>query len=141
MKIKNLEVKNFKSCPDGTYELSKINVLLGKNGRGKTSMQMALRYLLNGVLPNDPIRHGQDHLSVFAIIDDGENTIIGRECYLSDTFQVNGNDVKEKVFYQTAESMRKECMKSGIHIEAGKTSNSFFTAQDESILWEFLTTG
>lgn len=54
MKIKNLEVKNFKSCPDGTYELSKINVLLGKNGRGKTSMQMALRYLLNGVLPNDP---------------------------------------------------------------------------------------
>lgn len=32
-------------------------------------------------------------------------------------------------------------MKSGIHIEAGKTSNSFFTAQDESILWEFLTTG
>ena len=35
MKIKNLEVKNFKSCPDGTYALSQINVLLGKNGRGK----------------------------------------------------------------------------------------------------------
>lgn len=30
MKIKNLEVKNFKSCPDGTYALSQINVLLGK---------------------------------------------------------------------------------------------------------------
>lgn len=141
MKIKNLEVKNFKSCPDGTYALSQINVLLGKNGRGKSSMQMALRYLLNGVLPNNPIRHGQDHLSVSAIIDDGENTIIGRECYLSDTFQINGNDVKEKVFYQTAENMRKECMKSGIHIAAGKTSNSFFTTQDECVLWEFLTTG
>ena len=37
MKIKNLKVENFKSCPDGVYELSKINVLIGKNGKGKSN--------------------------------------------------------------------------------------------------------
>lgn len=47
MKIESITVKNFKGCPDGTYNLSKLNMLIGKNGKGKTSFQLALRYLLN----------------------------------------------------------------------------------------------
>lgn len=141
MKIKNLKVKNFKSCPDGVYALSGINVLLGKNGKGKSSLQMALRYLLNGNLPENPIRYGEDHLSVSAVIDDGQNTSIGRECYLADTFRLNGEDVKEKVFFQNVSEKQNECQRYGIHITAGPASNHYFYGKDESVLWEFLSTG
>lgn len=141
MKIKNLKVKNFKSCPDGVYALSNINVLLGKNGKGKTSLQMALRYLLNGTLPDDPIRHGEDYLSVSAVIDDGQDTSIGREYYLPDTYRINGNDVKEKLFFQNVSAKMEECRTNRIHIIAGQTSNPYFHGKDESVLWEFLTTG
>ena len=141
MKIKNLNVKNFKSCPDGVYSLSNINVLLGKNGKGKSSMQMALRYLLNGTLPNDPIRHGEDHLMVSAIIDDGQNTAISREYYLPDTYRINGEDLKEKLFFQNTSAKMEECRIHGIHIIAGQASNPYFYGKNESVLWEFLTTG
>lgn len=69
MKIESITVKNFKGCPDGTYNLSKLNMLIGKNGKGKTSFQLALRYLLNGKLPADPIRHGNEILYVSGIIE------------------------------------------------------------------------
>lgn len=141
MKIKNLKVKNFKSCPDGVYALSNINVLLGKNGKGKSSLQMALRYLLNGDLPEDPIRHGEDHLSVSAVIDDGQDTSIGRECYLPDTFLLNGDEVKEKLFYQNVTEKKNEFQKYGIHITAGPASNRYFYGKEEAVLWEFLSTG
>ena len=32
MKIESITVKNFKGCPDGTYNLSKLNMMIGKNG-------------------------------------------------------------------------------------------------------------
>ena len=70
MKIESITVKNFKGCPDGTYNLSKLNMLIGKNGKGKTSFQLALRYLLNGKLPADPIRHGNEILYVSGIIEE-----------------------------------------------------------------------
>ena len=141
MKIKNLKVKNFKSCPDGVYALSGINVLLGENGKGKTSLQMALRYLLNGTLPEDPIRHGEDHLAVSAVIDDGQDTSISREYYLPDTYRINGNDVKDRIFFQNTSAKMTECQNNGLHIMAGQASNSYFYGKEESVLWEFLTTG
>ena len=131
MKIKNLKVKNFKSCPDGVYALSGINVLLGENGKGKTSLQMALRYLLNGTLPEDPIRHGEDHLAVSAVIDDGQDTSISREYYLPDTYRIDGNDVKDKIFFQNTSAKMTECQNNGLHIMAGQASNSYFYGKDD----------
>ena len=96
MKIESITVKNFKGCPDGTYNLSKLNMLIGKNGKGKTSFQLALRYLLNGKLPADPIRHGNEILYVSGIIEG--NVEIARKYYLPDTFRVNQNEVTEKAF-------------------------------------------
>ena len=141
MKIKNLKVENFKSCPDGVYELSKINVLIGKNGKGKSSLQQALRYLLNGSLPDDPIRHGKDHLAVFAVVDDGQDTEIGREYYLPDTYRINGEDVKEKIFVQNVQKRKAECEYGNIQIAPSGISNPAFVGMEQNTLWEFFITG
>lgn len=141
MKIKILSVKNFKSCPDGDYPLEQINFLTAKNGRGKTSLQMALRFLLNGSLPDDPIRDGEYFMCVSAVLDDGTGTMIGRELYLSDTYRIDGEDVTEKEFIRRAEALKKECDASGTKIMATPSSNQYFLTQDPGILWEFLLKG
>lgn len=141
MKIKNLKVTNFKSCPDGVYGLSNINVLLGKNGKGKSSMQQALRYLLNGTLPEDPIRHGEDHLSVSALIDDGQDTEIGREYYLPDTYRINDENVKEKNFIQNVQKKKAECDIGHVQISPTDSSNKAFFSMEQDTLWEFFLTG
>lgn len=74
MKIKKIVTSHFKNAPDMELYLDKINVLTGENGKGKSSMLHALRYALNGKLPEDPIRHGTDSVSVKAVLDDGQNT-------------------------------------------------------------------
>lgn len=141
MKIESVTLHNFKNCPDGTYPLDHVNVFIGGNGKGKTSLQMAVRFLLTGILPDHAIRAGEDTLSVTGILDDGQRTQIGREVSLPDTFLIDGNPVSDKTFYKKAAEMRKECEKTGQIIFASGASNQFFFEKDPTVLWNFLTTG
>ena len=138
MKIESITVKNFKGCPDGTYNLSKLNMLIGKNGKGKTSFQLALRYLLNGKLPADPIRHGNEILYVSGIIEG--NVEIARKYYLPDTFRVNQNEVTEKAFTKKVVELKGNSANKPL-LSVLVPSNKFFTAEDQDSLWEFLETG
>lgn len=142
MKISSLNLENFKSSPDGTIRLGKVNVLIGANGKGKTSTQNALRYVLNGKLPDDPIRHGEDHLRVSAVLDDATNTELERVLYLPDTYRINDEDVSQKVFLAETEKFRALCESNGYVPQVVKTgSNQFFVSQPEELLWGFLLTG
>lgn len=141
MKVKSLEMENFKSTPNRNITLSKINVFLGANGRGKTSAQNAFRYVLNGKLPKDPIRHGEDFLDVSAVLDDGQDTKIERLLYLPDTYKVNGQEVKDKVFLKEVDKYKAVCEANGYTPTLGKETNSFFLLQNPSIWWTFMETG
>ena len=141
MKLKSIDVTNFKSCRNGTINLDKVNVFIGPNGRGKTSAENALRYLLNGKLPVDPIRHGEDHLSVTGIIDDGQNTEIGRFCYLPDTFRINGADVKKPSFVKEVEKYKNLHETNGYSLTFGSSTNTYFPYAEEKKAWEFLLNG
>lgn len=141
MRIKELTTENFKSCPDGNYRLGKVNLLIGGNGRGKTSLQNALRYLLNGKLPDDPIRHGEDHVRVSAVIDDGQDTAIERAMYLPDTYQVNGEGKKEKEFTAEVRRLRAYHEANHIPLSIGGSSNPYFICQPQKEAWDFLQEG
>ena len=135
MKMKKITVRNFKSC-DKTVELGKINFLIGNNGRGKSSFLNAINYLMTGNLVKDPIRHGQEGLSVGAVLDDGQDTCIERFHYLPDTYRINGEAVKPAVFKAGVEK----------NMQTGKppvyySGNSFFVHASGSEMYDFLLNG
>lgn len=141
MKISNFKTENFKSCPDGEHVIGKVNVLLGANGKGKTSMLGALRYLLNGKLPPEAVRYGEDHLLVSACIDDGQDTKIERCSYIPGCFRINGEEKKEKDFIAQVRKHREYCQMNGLEAKVGINSNPFFKRVSQIELWEFMETG
>lgn len=141
MKIKTLELENFKSAPNGVINLDSVNVLVGENGKGKTSIQNALRFILNGSLPDEPIHHGCDHLHVTAIMDDGCDTKMERVFYPSDTFRINNMSIKEKDFLKEVEKYRNLYEQNGAVPQIGPKSNPFFKTQSPDVIWNFLVTG
>ncbi len=132
MKINEIELKSFKSIPDGTYPLGKVNFLSGKNGEGKTSFMSAVRYLITGNLPADPICHGKDHLSVKGRM---EGASIERVYFHPDTWEINGTPMKEKAFQKKVRELRTN------NAVLGKRTNEYFLQTAESVWWGFLETG
>ena len=142
MKIRKVTTENFKACPDREYEFGKVNVLIGPNGKGKTSLQNAIRYVLTGKLPDEPVRHGEDHVTVSAILDDGQGTSIERTNYVSDTWCIDGEEVKEKTFIAEVTKLRKQYEMDGKLLVVNKAhSNKYFAGKDQETLWNFLQNG
>lgn len=141
MKIKKIVTSHFKNAPDMELYLDKINVLTGENGKGKSSMLHALRYALNGKLPEDPIRHGTDSVSVKAVLDDGQNTTLERVFYVSDAFQINGKEEKEKFFQKEAQKYHQRMLANGGNALFGKNTNPYFLKQNPEVFWQFFETG
>jgi len=52
--LKKLNIKNFESHCDTTIDFSKVNIITGKNGEGKSSIINALMFALSGDLPTKP---------------------------------------------------------------------------------------
>lgn len=143
MKINTLTTRYFKSAPDQTIALGNLNVFIGPNGRGKTSTENALRYLMNGKLPPHPIRHGEDHLQVSAVIDDGQGTTISRSAYLPNTYRIDGVDVKEKAFVAKAQALKAAHEATGSKLVLKSDTNPFFArlADPEDAAWQFFIDG
>ena len=55
MKIEHVRITNFKKVDDFEMTPGRVNVFLGPNGTGKSSVLQALRYGLTGNSPQDPI--------------------------------------------------------------------------------------
>lgn len=60
MKIELVEAMNFKGVKKMSFKPGKINILLGSNASGKSSMLQAIRFGLTGNYPPDPIAGDAD---------------------------------------------------------------------------------
>ncbi|NSW82566.1 MAG: AAA family ATPase [Syntrophothermus sp.] len=78
MKIHDLRLVNFRNHADTYIPLERVNILVGLNGAGKSSLQGAIEYLLTGRCAwtdgrgagaEDLIRHGQKEAAVEATIE------------------------------------------------------------------------
>ncbi len=134
-------MENFKSVANQTFDFDghDVTVLMGHNGKGKSSVLQALRYLLNGSLPNDPIRHGCDHLYVCGTISDGtEEHLIERYSYLPASFMANGTETSEKTFLEEVGRMKAQ-YDNNFAVDA--ESNKAFFGADAGTVYSFLETG
>lgn len=94
MQLKSLQLVDFKNYAQARVDFSsKINVLVGKNGSGKTNMLDAIYYLAftkSAVSPNDNacIRHGREHFFLKGLFEQG-----GRTSEVSVGFQTGGKKI------------------------------------------------
>ena len=94
MLIKQFKVKNFKSLR--SFELddpAKVNVIVGKNGAGKSSVLESLRFLLTGELPSIPITAGENLCTVSA---DYLGISVERSFGKKATIKLNGKSTTQK---------------------------------------------
>ncbi len=78
MRLQNLQLINFKNYSEVRLDVSaKINVLVGKNGSGKTNLLDAIHYLslTKSAFSNDnfAIRHGEQFFTVKGLFQHGSN--------------------------------------------------------------------
>jgi DNA repair exonuclease SbcCD ATPase subunit len=101
MRIRMLVLKNFRSHQETVLELDRFNFIRGSNGCGKSSIQMALEYLLTGRCQLTDgagrgaealIRVGEKELEVSATFQNGE-TICRRRTPRSQIVEINGKRV------------------------------------------------
>ncbi|NBD29285.1 MAG: AAA family ATPase [Alphaproteobacteria bacterium] len=68
MKIESLRVRNFKSLRDAQLELARVNILVGTNSSGKSSVLQALHWACRCVA-NPAIRNNQNYSTAVASLD------------------------------------------------------------------------
>ena len=69
MQIQNLSIQNWKGVADFRYSPQKINVLLGPNGSGKTSILEAIKCAVNGKTPLMHVASGATGAEVSAELE------------------------------------------------------------------------
>ena len=101
MKIQTLTLKNFRSHRETVLALDRLNFIRGANGCGKSSIQMALEYLLTGRCQLTDgagrgvealIRTGEKELEVSATLESGD-TICRRRSARSHVVEINGKRI------------------------------------------------
>lgn len=78
MKLQNVRIKDFKGINSLSFNPEKVNVAIGENGKGKTTLMEALRYVITGKYPDDSIAIGAKECTVSAEVN-GDDIIIGRK--------------------------------------------------------------
>lgn len=96
MKIKNLKISNFKGIEKYEIdEVQQLEVFLGDNGTGKTSILDAVRFLLTGKAPNNFVRNVEQPSFVEGEI--GDVGVIQRGIKRGKSFcTLNGKSVTQK---------------------------------------------
>lgn len=78
MKLQNLSIRDFKGISNLSFNPEKVNVVIGENGHGKTTLLEAIRYVITGKYPDDSIAIGANECHVSACVN-GDNIDIGRK--------------------------------------------------------------
>ena len=98
MKIKSMRVQNFKSIEDLTWTPDNTTtVLIGPNGRGKTTFKEALYAGLTGDFPDNCIRNGCNQCSVKITLDDGTEFERIQDRIKPNKVLINGKASQQKV--------------------------------------------
>ena len=98
MKIKSMRVQNFKSIEDLTWTPDNTTtVLIGPNGRGKTTFKEALYAGLTGDFPDNCIRNGCNQCSVKITLDDGTEFERIQDRIKPNKVLINGKTSQQKV--------------------------------------------
>ncbi len=111
MKIKKVDINNFRGIKRASFELPHIAAICGKNGAGKTSLLNALRYALTGEEPEgDIIRYDANSTEVSVEIEDvtsGTITLFTRikERGKPSKFKINGKATTQKALNDTIQSV------------------------------------
>lgn len=75
--FKQIRIQNYKNISDYSYSPdSKIAVIVGPNGKGKTSIKEAIIGAFTGVFPTNCIKEGQDTMIITVYLDD--STVFSR---------------------------------------------------------------
>ena len=101
MRIKNLNLKNFRNYSDEHIDFSDgLNVLFGKNAQGKTNCAEAVFYLCTGISPRSRrdkqlIRHGEQSAEISATASGryGDMEIYAKITETGREFKLNGNKI------------------------------------------------
>lgn len=119
MKIKKIIANNFKSFKNLEFEPKEVTyAIVGKNGAGKTTTQQIIRYALTGDLPDDPIKTGEDQLSVHTLLDSGADFCRSKSNSSGSKITLNGKTVTGKKLQEYLES------KTNIPLEGIRLSSS-----------------
>lgn len=94
MKIKALAISNFRGVKFWQTSPANLNVLIGKNGKGKSSILDAIRFCLTGEASKKDILHGEKEATVVIQFEDGDifkRTLIpssaasgSQKCFIND---------------------------------------------------------
>lgn len=136
MKLKKLEISNYRSIVSESIDLDTINVLHGRNGAGKSSTLGALNYVFTGDAPKTAIRHGSENMTVQVTLDNNVETTIGRTMYRPNEMTVDGKKMTEAAFKKTVENYQRQCEASG---DKPVVNNGQY--YPVSSIWEFLLKG
>ncbi len=81
MKFKKIKGENFKCYEEFDFEPKKTTcAIVGKNGKGKTSLVQMIKYALTGELPDNAVKNGTDELRVTCEVQDGKNELVWTRC-------------------------------------------------------------
>lgn len=98
MKITNIYGENFKSLSSFNWDNpGKLNVILGKNGSGKTSVLELIRYILTGETPETIVKSGEKQCVAGA---DLLGISFRRSNGVKNNVKINGKTTTQKSFAQ-----------------------------------------
>lgn len=136
MQLQNMEISKFKGIDHLAFNPDKINIAIGENGKGKTSLMEAVRYILTGKCPDDAISIGSTECKVSADVE-GYPIIIGRKLGKTGEtgiFKLSGKTTNLKSYRTMCEA---NGMAKKIDAAAFATSNELMNMDVDS-LTEFM---
>lgn len=105
MKLTNIKIQNFKGIKSIAINPQKINVILGSNGKGKSSLLSAIRFMLTGEGQN-VINNATVSCGCCCEVDG--NKLFRTKKAVNDTFQstlkINGKTTTQKSFVEMIKS-------------------------------------
>ena len=83
MRLRAINIENFKGVRSSYIPMSAKMAFIGKNGAGKSSTLKGVIYGVSGALPENPIRNGAKIMNVDVLMDSGD-TFSRRYCSTKD---------------------------------------------------------
>lgn len=133
MKIKTLQIKDFRSILSKTVDIDTVNILLGPCGSGKSSIMSALKFVLTGDINKKDIRVGAKAATVELTFTDG-NTISRTRKSDSTTCKVNGKTCTATALNEYIEGK----VGATVKIIASMCGTEFYEAIEQKDLTKFM---